>query len=174
MTRLLTAVATIPRERRDDHARPRHTVPLHRLPELADSLQRVLVDLIALQLQAKQAHWNVVGPGFRNLHLQLDAVVDLAREGSDTTAERMRALGATPDGREGTVAATTTLTAFPDGEQETSRTVELVTARITATASTIRTVHDRVDDEDPTSADLLHALLADLEKQAWMIAAEMP
>ncbi|MFI9273147.1 Dps family protein [Kitasatospora sp. NPDC052896] len=143
-------------------------------PELADNLQRVLVDLIALHLQAKQAHWNVVGPGFRNLHLQLDGVVDVAREGSDTIAERMRALGATPDGREAAVAATTTLPAFPDGEQETSHTVELVTARITAAAFTIRAVHDRVDDEDPTSADLLHALLTDLEKQAWMVAAEKP
>jgi len=140
--------------------------------ETADHLQRVLVDLIALHLQAKQAHWNVIGPGFRNLHLQLDEVVDLAREGSDTIAERMRALGAVPDGREATVATTTTLAPLPVGEQHTPTTAELITSRITATASTIRTVHNPVDAEDPTTADILHTLLADLEKQAWMTAAE--
>jgi starvation-inducible DNA-binding protein len=141
-------------------------------PELAAHLQRVLADLISLHLQAKQAHWNVVGAGFRNLHLQLDEVVDVAREGSDTIAERMRALGAVPDGREVTVATSATLAPFPEGEHDVPDTVGLITARIAAAALTIRTVHDPVDDEDPTSADILHAVLADLEKQAWMIAAE--
>ena len=63
---------------------------------LADNLERVLVDLIELQLQGKQAHWNVVGTNFRDLHLQLDELVDFAREASDTIAERMRALDAVP------------------------------------------------------------------------------
>ena len=63
-------------------------------PELAANLQRVLVDLVELHLQGKQAHWNVIGSNFRDLHLQLDELVDAAREASDTIAERMRALGA--------------------------------------------------------------------------------
>src|SRR5882757_11275009 len=73
---------------------------------LAENLQRVLVDLIELHLQGKQAHWNVIGTNFRDLHLQLDELVDFAREGSDTIAERMRALDAIPDGRSDAVAAT--------------------------------------------------------------------
>ena len=71
---------------------------------LARDLERVLVDLIALQLVAKQAHWNIVGANFRDLHLNLDEVVAVARRGSDEVAERMRALHATPDGRPSTVA----------------------------------------------------------------------
>lgn len=59
---------------------------------LAQSLQKVLVDLIELHLQGKQAHWNLVGTNFRDLHLQLDDIVDIAREAADTIAERMRAL----------------------------------------------------------------------------------
>jgi starvation-inducible DNA-binding protein len=35
---------------------------------------------------------------FRDLHLQLDEIVDAARQASDTIAERMRALNAVPDG----------------------------------------------------------------------------
>ena len=141
--------------------------------ELADRLQRVLVDLIELHLQGKQAHWNVVGPNFRDLHLQLDEIVDMAREASDTIAERMRALHATPDGRSDIVAATTTLPAFPAGEQTTADVARAVTARLNAAAATLRTVHDDVDAEDPSSADLLHAILEDLEKQAWMLSAEI-
>jgi starvation-inducible DNA-binding protein len=51
---------------------------------LAQDLQAVLVDLIELHLQGKQAHWNLIGTNFRDLHLQLDEIVDIAREASDT------------------------------------------------------------------------------------------
>jgi len=140
--------------------------------ELADDLQAVLVDLVELHLQAKQAHWNVIGPGFRSMHLSLDELVDIAREASDTIAERMRALQAVPDGRSDTVTATTSLPAYPSGTRQKAETVELMTARIAAAVDTLRGVHDGVDAADPATADLLHAIIDDLEKRAWMIAAE--
>lgn len=139
---------------------------------LARNLQSVLVDLIELHLQGKQAHWNLVGANFRDLHLQLDEVIDTAREASDTIAERMRAVRAVPDGRSDTVTATTTLPEFPAGEVSTSETVSLVTDRLVATVATVRQVHDEVDADDPASADLLHAIIDDLEKYIWMISAE--
>jgi starvation-inducible DNA-binding protein len=141
-------------------------------PELRASLQRVLVDLIELHLQGKQAHWNVVGPNFRDLHLQLDELVDFAREASDTVAERMRALDAVPDGRSDTVAASTTLPQFPAYEHSTTDVVDLITDRVYATVDTIRTVHDAVDAEDPSTADILHQLIDGLEKLAWLIKTE--
>jgi len=36
----------------------------------------------------------------------------------------------------------------------------------------MRDVHDEVDEEDPTSADLLHAMILKLEQYAWMVNAE--
>ncbi len=141
-------------------------------PELAGNLQRVLADLIELHLQGKQAHWNVVGTNFRDLHLQLDELVDFARTGSDTIAERLRALDAIPDGRSDTVAATTTLPQFPAYEISTTEAVDLITARVYAAVDTMRAVHDEVDAEDPTTADILHQLIDDLEKLAWLIKSE--
>src|SRR5690348_6080816 len=139
---------------------------------LAQNLQKLLVDLIELHLQGKQAHWNVVGTNFRDLHLQLDELVDFAREGSDIIAERMRALDAVPDGRSDTVAASTTLPQFPAFEQATTEVVDLITGRIYATVDTIRAVHDAVDAEDPSTADILHQLIDGLEKLAWLIKSE--
>ena len=141
-------------------------------PELAGNLQRVLVDLIELHLQGKQAHWNVVGTNFRDLHLQVDELVDFARAGSDTIAERLRALDAVPDGRSDTVAASTTLPQFPAYEVATGEAVDLVTARVYATVDTLRAVHDDVDAEDPSTADILHQLIDGLEKLAWLIKSE--
>lgn len=144
----------------------------HASPALAESLQRVLVDLIELHLQGKQAHWNVVGTNFRDLHLQLDEVVDFAREASDTVAERLRALDAVPDGRSDTVASTTSLPDFPAFEHSTGEVVDLITARVYAAVDTIRSVHDTVDAEDPSTADILHQLIDGLEKQAWLLKSE--
>jgi starvation-inducible DNA-binding protein len=139
---------------------------------MSANLQRVLVDLIELHLQGKQAHWNVVGTNFRDLHLQLDELVDFAREASDTVAERMRALDSVPDGRSDTVAAGTTLPAFPAHEHSTTEVVELIAGRIYATVDTMRRVHDDVDAEDPSTADVLHQLIDGLEKLAWLIKSE--
>jgi starvation-inducible DNA-binding protein len=140
--------------------------------ELATNLQRVLVDLIELHLQGKQAHWNVVGTNFRDLHLQLDELVDAARDASDQIAERLRALDAVPDGRSDTVAGTTSIPGFPAGEQNTWDVVDLIATRVYATVDTIRSVHDAVDAEDPTTSDLLHEIIDSLEKLAWMIKSE--
>jgi len=140
--------------------------------QLTGDLQRVLVDLIELSLQAKQAHWNVVGKNFRDLHLQLDEIVESAREFADVIAERLRALHAAVDGRSSTVSAKTSLPTYPNGEVATTDTVDLITVRLEAVVGTMREVHDEVDEEDPTTADILHEIISTLEQYAWMVSAE--
>jgi len=139
---------------------------------LAFHLQSALVALIDLQMQGKQAHWNVVGPNFRSLHLQLDEIVGEVRALSDTIAERMRALRATPDGRVATIAATTALAPMPAGEQQTVDVVEFMTARIDTVVSGLRATLEEIDAEDPVTADLVHAVIESLEKHAWLLGSE--
>lgn len=141
--------------------------------ELSDNLQAVLVDLIELGIQGKQAHWNVVGTNFRDMHLQLDEIIAEARRLSDVIAERMRALEVLPDGRTETVTKTTTLAKFPADQVDTKTVVGLVTERLEAVATTARTVHDAVDKADPTTADILHEVIQSVEQYAWMVSAEL-
>lgn len=141
-------------------------------PNLTNNLHAVLADLIELHLQCKQAHWNIVGTNFRDLHLQLDEIVDAARQFADDAAERMRALHALPDGRSSTVAKSTSLAEFPGGLISTKDAIEQIVAALEATVGTMRKVHDEVDEEDPTTADLLHEIIAKLEQYAWMVNAE--
>jgi starvation-inducible DNA-binding protein len=140
--------------------------------QLAGHLQQLSVDLIELHLQGKQAHWNVVGKNFRDLHLQLDEIVDAARDFSDEVAERMRALYVTPDGRSASVAHQTSLAPFPANEVDTAATVDLITAALYGVAETARRIHDDVDREDPTTSDLLHEIIARIEQLAWMVDSE--
>jgi starvation-inducible DNA-binding protein len=140
--------------------------------KLSGNLQSVLVDLIELHIQGKQAHWSIVGKNFRDLHLQLDEIVLAVRAFSDELAERMRALESLPDGRSQTVTAGTNLPQFPVGEVDTMEAVDLITQRLDAAVDNMRAVHDEVDEEDPTSADLLHTFIEKLEQFAWMVSAE--
>ena len=141
-------------------------------PTLTTNLQAVLVDLIELHVQGKQAHWNIVGTNFRDLHLQLDEIIESAREFADDLAERMRALHALPDGRSSTVSKSTSLAEFPTGLINTKDAIERIVAALEAAVGTMRKVHDEVDEEDPTTADLLHEFIAKFEQYAWLVNAE--
>ena len=60
---------------------------------VVDILNEHLADAIDLQLQAKQAHWNIKGPNFVGLHELFDKVASQASEYGDELAERAVALG---------------------------------------------------------------------------------
>ncbi|MDF2824328.1 MAG: hypothetical protein K0R68_1736, partial [Mycobacterium sp.] len=82
------------------------------------------------------------------------------------------ALDGVADGRSDTVAATTSLPQFPNFEHNTTEVVDLITTRTYAAVATMREVHDAVDAEDPSTADILHQLIDGLEKLAWLIKSE--
>jgi starvation-inducible DNA-binding protein len=137
------------------------------------ALQAAVVLMVDLQLQAKQAHWNVVGRSFRSLHTHLDEIVELARDTADTFAERMRALGAYPDARVAVVASTSTLLAAPEGPRSTEQAARAVSTRLRLAADALRHAHCTVETLDPPTADLINQTVVDVEKHAWMLEAEV-
>jgi len=138
----------------------------------AQHLQQLLVDLSDLHIQGKQAHWNIVGPNFRDLHLQLDEIVDAARDFADDIAERMRAVYVIPDATSARIAAQSSLPAFPQGEVNTGEAIDAIVASIFAVTGTARRIHDEIDAADPTTADMLHAIIERLEQLAWLTGSE--
>ncbi|MFJ2650729.1 Dps family protein [Streptomyces sp. NPDC087420] len=139
---------------------------------VGEALQGALVDLVDLALVAKQVHWNIVGPRFRSVHLQLDEVVTTARQHMDTVAERASALGVTPDGRAGTVAATSAFGTVPNGWIKDADAVRLMVDGLGAVIGQMRDRVKVTDDPDPVTQDVLIQVTADLEKHAWMFQAE--
>lgn len=139
---------------------------------VGDALQGALVDLLDLSLLAKQVHWNVVGPRFRSVHLQLDEVVDTARQHSDTVAERASAIGVTPDGRARTVAETSGIDTVTDGWVKDTEVVEILVAALDAVIGRMRERIQVTAEPDPVSQDILIGITADIEKFHWMFQAE--
>jgi starvation-inducible DNA-binding protein len=139
---------------------------------LGTALEAVLVDLTDLALAGKQLHWNVVGPHFRSLHLQLDELVDSARELGDQVAERARALAWAPDARRDTVAGRSSLPEVPAGEVADTQVIQHVTALLVQAIATARTGIEQTAEYDPVTEDLLHEVAQSLEEHAWMFSAQ--
>ncbi len=149
--------------------------PTLRHPEreaIGAELQDILTVLIDLSLAGKQAHWNIVGPHFRSLHLQLDEMIDAWRDASDLVAERSVALGHAPDGRAATVASQSRLEALPAGPIADRDVISAFTGLLTDSVSSIRERMDRLEDVDAVTADLLHGVVAKLEENLWMIRVQ--
>ena len=154
------------------HNHKRATLPAADRETVGTVLQDVLVTLTDLSLTGKHAHWNVTGPHFRSLHLQLDEMIDDWRGAADDVAERAVALGQAPDGRAATVAADSELPALDTGPQRDRTLVDALTGILTAAAIRTRSGCDRIEDVDPTTADILHGVIAKLEEQLWMISVQ--
>jgi starvation-inducible DNA-binding protein len=142
------------------------------VPKVGADLQDTLVELTDLHLRAKQAHWNVVGRHFRQLHLQLDEVTEDLRNAADLVAERAVAIGYAPDGRPGTVAKASPLTEFPPGQVLDDAVVDLMVDALAHVCGTVRHRVEHTEELDPATQDLLIEVLQTLEKHHWMFTAQ--
>ncbi|MFC7933999.1 Dps family protein [Streptomyces cinereoruber] len=137
----------------------------------ASALQSTLVDLLGLSLIGKQTHWNVVGPRFRSVHLQLDELVTEVREAADKVAERAATLGVPPDGRPATIASAIALPVPRADWVRDDEAIEIVTEALHIAVTRLRKCIEATENSDPVTQDLLISVTAELEKQHWMFAA---
>jgi starvation-inducible DNA-binding protein len=141
---------------------------------VVEELQSALTELIDLSLAGKQAHWNVIGPHFRSVHLQLDELVTAARAHADLIAERIAALGGNPNGNPETVVAERSNGAMPTGYLTDANAVQTAVDRLGRSIERVRHAMHVAEENDPPSQDLLNSVLLDLEKQSWMFQAMLP
>ena len=151
------------------------------LPALADRareeagrlLQLTLVELIALSLIGKQLHWNITGPGFRDVHLHLDELVDEWRELSDVVAERAVAIGVPPDGRAPAVVEQSELEPVAPGFMSIAAAIGELVRRIAEVDERVRTRCEQLGELDLGSQDVLIDVTRALEKQLWMLRSQL-
>ena len=135
-------------------------------------LQDTLVELIDLALQAKQAHWNVTGPGFLPLHEQLDDLSAHLHASADELAERAVTIGYPPDGRSTTVALESPLPEMRDGLLADQAVVDLVAQALNLVTERVHARIERLAQLDPVSEDLMLGVLRGLDTQRWMFEAQ--
>jgi len=140
---------------------------------VAQFLGPVVVDLTALAVDGKQAHWHVRGANFQAVHELLDEVVEHAHEYADTAAERVVALGLPLDVRIQTVGSKTTTPALSAGFQQSNTVIGQIIASIDATLVTVRTAVAELAELDAVSQDVAIEIARGLEKDRWFLFAHL-
>lgn len=139
-------------------------------PLAAAALQKLLPQLVALALDAKQAHWNVTGPTFLPLHTLTDELAADAFGWADRVAERTVALGFAVDGRPGTVAAIAR--PFLVGRLADREAIDELVGILDDVAATARASLETLDRADAVGHDIVVSALEGLEKYRWMLHAQ--
>jgi starvation-inducible DNA-binding protein len=136
---------------------------------VAQVLGPVVVDLTALSVDSKQAHWHVRGANFQAVHELLDVVVDNARQYADTAAERVVALGLPIDVRIQTVAKKATTGTMSAGFQQADTVITEVISAIDAALVTVHTAVEELAQLDPVSQDVAIEIARGLQKDRWFL-----
>jgi starvation-inducible DNA-binding protein len=140
---------------------------------VAQFLTPVVIDLTALVVNGKQAHWHVRGANFIGVHELLDTIVDHAQEWADLAAERIVALGLPVDARLETVAAQTTSKPLTAGFQQSVTTIAEVIAQIDAALAGVNAAVKELDELDQTSQDIAIEIARGLDKDRWFLFAHI-
>lgn len=131
-----------------------------------------LADTLDLALQAKQAHWNVKGPDFYQLHELFDEVADAARSAADDIAERAVQLGGIAEGTVQVVQNRTTLRPYPLGIADGSAHVKALADALAVVArATRKAIEDSDEAGDKDTSDLFTEISRALDKHLWFVEA---
>lgn len=163
-----------PKLRQMDMHKTRIDIPEDKRRPLVELLNARLADLVDLQTQLKQAHWNVKGPNFIALHELFDAVTDVVRAHSDTVAERAVILGGIAQGTARVASLGSTLPEYPLDAIDGATHVNAVATVLAAAGKHIRASITRAGElGDADTEDLFTEVSRDLDKQLWFVEAHL-
>lgn len=148
----------------------KNDIPEETRSRMVEVLQARLADAIDVQLQAKQAHWNVKGPSFQALHELFDDANGQLSELSDEIAERLVQLGGVAEGTSQAVAGRTSLPGYPLEIQAGTDHVEAFSSALAAYGKNIRAAIDAADEAgDKDTADLFTEVSRGVDKLLWFV-----
>ena len=137
-------------------------------------LNQHLADSFDLMSQVKQAHWNVKGSDFWQLHKLFDELAERASEWVDEFAERVTALGGYATGTVRMAAASSTLPEFPTEITESMDYVQALAERLAAFTNSARDAIEQTDElGDADTADLFTEVSRCADKYLYFLEAHL-
>ncbi len=150
------------------------SLPENARQQVIDILNARLADTLDLKTQAKQAHWNVKGPEFFQLHELFDSIASHLEEQVDLIAERVTALGGTALGTARLAAANSSLPEYNFDAVSGLDHVVALSERLAQAANQFRADIDRTDDlGDKATSDLFTQITREADKDLWFLEAHL-
>ena len=160
-----------------DAAAPRmyeteNDIPQNRRSELNLLMNQRLADAVDLQMQMKQAHWNVKGPGFIGLHELFDRVYEGVESYVDLIAERIVQLGGIAEGTVRAASSRSRLEEYPFTIADGLAHVEAAARALSTFGHQVRVTIDEADDlDDADTADMFTEISRGIDKWLWFVEA---
>ncbi len=137
-------------------------------------LSQTLASTLDLKTQAKQAHWNVKGLDFLQLHELFDELAGELEAYVDLVAERITALGGTALGTARIAAAASILPEYPLDIADGVAHVTALADRFAAYGQHLRrAIHQTDELGDADTADLYTEISRTIDKRLWFLEAHL-
>ncbi len=147
-------------------------IPEQRRSELNVLMNQRLADAVDLQMQMKQAHWNVKGPHFIGLHELFDQIDEAVEGYVDLVAERIVQLGGIAEGTARVAAERSRLEEYPLDIADGHAHVEAVSKALSTFGREVRKTIDEADElQDADTADMFTEISRDIDKWLWFVEA---
>ncbi len=141
---------------------------------VVEILSQTLAASLDLKTQVKQAHWNVKGMNFYQLHELFDVMATELEGYVDMVAERITALGATAMGTARIAAAQSILPEYPYDAVDGIEHVTALAERYAMYAEHLRTAIDQTATlGDADTSDLYTEISRDIDKRLWFLEAHL-
>lgn len=149
-------------------------IPENTRVRMSELLNTTLAATLDLWTQVKQAHWNVKGMNFYQLHLLFDEVATVVYEYIDLVAERITAVGGEAHGTARESAKTSFLPEYPTLPISEKDHTIAVAERLAAYGKHIRDSIAKTNElGDPTTNDLYVEISREIDKKLWFIEAHL-
>ena len=142
--------------------------------KVVEILNQTLAATLDLKTQTKQAHWNVKGTDFYQLHELFDEMAGELEEYVDMVAERVTALGGTALGTARIAAATSILPEYPTDIADGIEHITALADRFAAYGKHARTAIDTTGDlGDADTSDMYTEISRTIDKRLWFLEAHL-
>jgi len=152
----------------------RHDMQPEIRAQMIELLNRQLADTFDLYSLTKQAHWNVKGEEFFQLHELYDELAETVLGFVDIIAERATALGGPATGTVRMAAGATRLNDLPPTFLGSMESVELLADCYAKLARTSReAIHQAEEAQDMDTSDLFIDVSRELDKALWFLESHL-
>lgn len=149
-------------------------IPAEARVQIVVLLNQTLAATLDLKTQTKQAHWNVKGTDFYQLHELFDELAGELEEYVDLVAERITALGGYAVGTARAAASNSILPEYPFDILDGKEHVTALADRFAPYAKHVREAIDKTDDlGDLDTADLYTEISRTIDKRLWFLEAHL-
>ena len=147
-------------------------IPKAERTELITLINQRLADLVDLQMQLKQAHWNVKGPHFIGLHELFDKIAEEVESYVDLAAELIVQLGGIALGTVREAAVHSRMEEYPLDIADGHAHVEAVAKALSTFGREARVTMDEADKMgDADTADMFTEISRGVDKWLWFVEA---